>query len=150
STGKSIGRDAGACSHKSAPHVVTLPVRNDWSREEIANLYNTPLMELIYQAATVHRQYHKARAVQQCTLLSIKTGGCPEDCGYCPQSAHYSTDVKSEKLLDANTVAMAAKLAKEAGSTRFCMGAAWREVKDNAQFDEILQMVRDVSSLGME
>jgi biotin synthase len=142
---------SGACSTKhTAPSMVAGAVRNDWTREEIAAIYHTPLMELIYRAATVHRQFHQANAVQQCTLLSIKTGGCPEDCGYCPQSAHYSTGVKSEKLLDRNTVATAARMAKDAGSTRFCMGAAWREVKDNAQFDEVLEMVRDVSKLGME
>lgn len=137
-------------SGEKAPHVVAHPVRNDWLREEVAALYRTPLMDLMYQAQTIHRQYHKAGAVQQCTLLSIKTGGCPEDCGYCPQSAHYDTGVKAEKLLDRNTVATAARLAKEGGSTRFCMGAAWREVKDNAQFEEVLDMVRDVSAQGME
>jgi biotin synthase len=142
---------ASACSKKpEAPDMVASEIRTDWSREEIAAIYHTPLMELVYRAATVHRRFQPPNAVQQCTLLSIKTGGCPEDCGYCPQSAHYSTGVKAEKLLDRNTVATAARLAKEAGSTRFCMGAAWREVKDNAQFDEVLGMVRDVSSLGME
>lgn len=140
----------GGCSSKPAQQALQGTVRNDWTREEIAAIYHTPLMELIYQAATVHRQFHKAGAVQQCTLLSIKTGGCPEDCGYCPQSAHYDTGVKADKLLDRNTVATAAKMAKDAGSTRFCMGAAWREVKDNAQFEEVLGMVQDVSALGME
>lgn len=125
-------------------------VRTDWTRQEIAAIYHTPLMELIYQAATVHRQHHKPNAVQQCTLLSIKTGGCPEDCSYCPQSSHYSTGVKAEPLLNLDAVVTAAKLAKEGGSTRFCMGAAWREVNDNSQFDRVLEMVRQVSALDME
>lgn len=132
----------------SAPHMVA--IRNDWSREEIASIYHTPLMDLIYQAAGVHRQFHNPRAVQQCTLLSIKTGGCPEDCGYCPQSAHHDSGVKAEKLLNLDTVVTAARLAKEGGSTRFCMGAAWRDVKDNTQFDEVVDMVKEVSKLGME
>jgi biotin synthase len=131
-----------------APH--TVPVRNDWTRAEIAEIYHTPLMDLIYRAAGAHRAFHNPRAVQQCTLLSIKTGGCPEDCGYCPQSAHYETGVKAEKLLNLDTVVTAARLAKEGGSTRFCMGAAWRDVKDNAQFDQVIDMVKEVSSLGME
>jgi biotin synthase len=132
----------------TAPSAV--PVRNDWTRAEIAEIYHTPLMDLIYRAAGVHRAFHNPRAVQQCTLLSIKTGGCPEDCGYCPQSAHYDTGVKSEKLLNLDTVITAARLAKQGGSTRFCMGAAWRDVKDNAQFDEVIDMVKEVSALGME
>jgi len=125
-------------------------IRTDWSKQEIADIYHMPLMELIYRAATVHRAFHKADEVQQCTLLSIKTGGCPEDCGYCPQSAHYDTGVKAEKLLDTNAVVTAARLAKEGGSTRFCMGAAWREVNDNTQFDRVVDMVSQVSELGME
>lgn len=141
----------GQCSTSSAPDAVRdASIRNDWTKEEIAKIYHTPLMDLMYQSATVHRQFHNARAVQQCTLLSIKTGGCPEDCGYCPQSAHYDTGVKSEKLLDKDTVVTAARLARDAGSTRFCMGAAWREVKDNEQFDQVLGMVGEVSKLGME
>jgi biotin synthase len=147
---------SSSASSCCAPHAVPAQVdadyrvRNDWTKEEIAAIYHQPLMELIYQAASVHRRFHNPASVQQCTLLSIKTGGCPEDCGYCPQSAHYSTGVKAEKLLDVNAVVTAARLAKDAGSTRFCMGAAWREVKDNAQFEEVLQMVREVSALGME
>ncbi len=131
-----------------APHTVL--VRNDWTKEEIASIYHTPLMDLMYHAASVHRVFHNPRAVQQCTLLSIKTGGCPEDCGYCPQSAHYETGVESERLLNTDTVVTAARLAKEAGSTRFCMGAAWRDVKDNAQFDQVLDMVTQVGEMGME
>jgi biotin synthase len=125
-------------------------IRSDWTRDEIANLYHQPLLELVYQAATVHRQYHDPAQVQQCTLLSIKTGACPEDCAYCAQSTRYKTSVKPEKLLDVDTVLAAAKLAKDAGSTRFCMGAAWREVKDGEQFESVLEMVRQVDALGLE
>ncbi len=125
-------------------------MRTDWTREEIAAIYHTPLLELVYQAATVHRQHQAANAVQQCTLLSIKTGGCPEDCSYCPQSAHYETGVKAEGLLNVDAVVTAARLAKEGGSTRFCMGAAWREVNDNSQFDRVLDMVKQVSAMDME
>jgi biotin synthase len=124
--------------------------RNNWTREEVSTIFNTPLLDLIFSAATIHRQFHNPRFVQQCTLLSIKTGGCPEDCGYCPQSAHYKTEVKPESLLNIDTVVTAAKIAKEAGSTRFCMGAAWREVKDNESFEEVLDMVEQVSAMDME
>ena len=125
-------------------------IRNDWTREEIAEIYNSPVMELIYRAATVHRQYNDPQEVQVCTLLSVKTGGCPEDCSYCPQAARYHTDVKVHKLLEVDTVLNKALEAKEAGSTRFCMGAAWREVRDNRDFDKVLQMVKGVNSMGME
>ncbi len=125
-------------------------IRTDWQREEIKALYHSPLMDLIYQAATVHRTYHDPEHVQQCTLLSIKTGACPEDCAYCPQSARYDTPVKPEALLNVETVVTAAKLAKEAGSTRFCMGAAWREVKNNEAFESVLDMVQQVNEMGME
>ncbi len=125
-------------------------IRNDWTREEITEIYNTPVLELIYKAATVHRQYHDAGEVQVCTLLSVKTGGCPEDCAYCPQAARYHTDVKVHKLLEVPEVMQKAIEAKEAGSTRFCMGAAWREVRDNKDFDKVLEMVKGVSTLGME
>lgn len=125
-------------------------LRSDWSREEITEIYHTPLLELIYRSATVHRQYHDPRDVQRCTLLSIKTGACPEDCSYCPQSARYETAVTAEKLMNVDSVVMAARLAKESGSSRFCMGAAWREVKDNEAFDNVLEMVRQVSAMDLE
>jgi biotin synthase len=125
-------------------------IRNDWTRDQISTIYHQPLLELIYEAASVHRQYHIATEVQQCTLLSIKTGACPEDCSYCAQSSRYKTPVTAEKLLDVETVVAAAQLAKEAGSTRFCMGAAWREVKDGEQFESVLTMVRKVDALGLE
>lgn len=124
--------------------------RNNWTKEEIAKIYHSPLMELIYNAATVHRQYHNPKEVQVCTLLSIKTGGCPEDCSYCPQAARYHTDVKVQKLLPVEEVLNNAKTAKEAGSTRFCMGAAWREVRNNRDFDKVLEMVKGVNRMGME
>ncbi|MBS1508809.1 MAG: biotin synthase BioB [Bacteroidetes bacterium] len=125
-------------------------IRNDWSREEIARIYNTPILELIYNGATVHRQFHNPKEVQVCTLLSVKTGGCPEDCAYCPQAARYHTDVKVHKLMEVDEVMHKAIEAKESGSTRFCMGAAWREVRDNKDFDKVLGMVKGVSSLGLE
>ena len=125
-------------------------IRNDWTREEITAIFNKPVLELIYEAATVHRQYHDANEVQVCTLLSVKTGGCPEDCAYCPQAARYHTNVKVHKLMEVEEVIGKALEAKEAGSTRFCMGAAWREVRDNRDFDNVLEMVKGVSSMGME
>lgn len=127
-----------------------MQIRNDWTRDEIAAIYNKPLLDLIYEAATVHRQYHATGEVQVCTLLSIKTGGCPEDCGYCPQAARYHTNVKVHKLMEVEEVLASAKEAHAAGSTRFCMGAAWREVRDNRDFDKVIDMVKGVNSLGME
>lgn len=124
--------------------------RNDWTIEEVKEIYHTPLMELMYRAATVHREYNHTGEVQVCTLLSIKTGGCPEDCAYCPQAARYHTDVKVQALMQQEEVLAYAKKAKEAGSTRFCMGAAWREVRDNRDFDRVLEMVKGVNALGME
>lgn len=125
-------------------------IRNNWTREEIAEIYNSPIMDLMYRAATVHREYHTASEVQVCTLLSVKTGGCPEDCAYCPQAARYHTDVKVHKLLPTEEVLAKAKEAKDSGSTRFCMGAAWREVRDNKDFDRVLDMVKGVNGMGME
>lgn len=125
-------------------------IRNDWTREEITEIYNTPVMDLVYRAATVHRAYHDPNEVQVCTLLSVKTGGCPEDCAYCPQAARYHTDVKVHKLMEVDEVLDSAKAAKESGSTRFCMGAAWREVRDNSDFDKVLDMVKGVNGMGME
>lgn len=127
-----------------------MQIRNDWTRAEITEIFNKPIMDLIYEAATVHREYNDANEVQVCTLLSVKTGGCPEDCAYCPQAARYHTDVKVHKLLDVDEVLNKAKNAKESGSTRFCMGAAWREVRDNRDFDKVLDMVKGVNGMGME
>lgn len=126
------------------------PIRNNWTQEEITSIYNQPILQLIYQAATVHREFHDPQEVQVCTLLSVKTGGCPEDCAYCPQAARYHTDVKVEKLMEVGEVLKKAREAKAAGSTRFCMGAAWREVRDNRDFENVIEMVKGVSSIGME
>ncbi|MDQ6761935.1 MAG: biotin synthase BioB [Bacteroidota bacterium] len=125
-------------------------VRNNWTQDEIAEVYNSPLLELIYKAATLHREYHATGEVQVCTLLSIKTGGCPEDCAYCPQAARYNTGVDVQALMKKEEVLAYAEKAKNAGSTRFCMGAAWREVRDNRDFDRVLEMVQGVNELGME
>lgn len=125
-------------------------IRNDWTLEEIKEIYNTPLLELVYRAATVHRTFNESNEVQVCTLLSIKTGGCSEDCAYCPQAARYHTDLNVQALMKKEEVLEYAKKAKEAGSTRFCMGAAWREVRNNRDFDRVLDMVKGVNELGME
>jgi len=124
-------------------------VRHDWTREEIRALFALPFADLIYRAHTVHRQNFDPRDVQISTLLSIKTGGCPEDCAYCPQSAHYETGVKAEKLMDVSAVLRDAKAARDAGATRFCMGAAWRSPKDR-DLDAVCEMVEGVKALGME
>ena len=121
-----------------------------YSREEITTIYNTPLMELVYRAATIHRQYQDTAEVQVCTLLSIKTGGCSEDCAYCPQAARYDTGLNVQALMQTEQVMEYAAKAKAAGSTRFCMGAAWREVRDNRDFDRVIDMVKAVNTLGME
>lgn len=125
-------------------------IRNDWTKEEVHAIYHQPLMELIYQAATVHRQWHDAQAVQVCTLLSVKTGGCPEDCSYCGQAARYHTDITVQALLPTEKVLEHAQKAKDNGSTRFCMAAAWREVRNNRDFDRIIDMVKGVNEMGME
>ncbi len=124
--------------------------RHDWTDGEIAALYSQSLPDLLFSAQTVHRQHHDPTQVQLCTLLSVKTGGCPEDCAYCPQSARYSTGVEHQALMDVEQVLSAARVAQEGGSTRFCMGAAWREVRDGEEFDRVLEMVRGVGALGME
>jgi biotin synthase len=126
------------------------PIRNTWTRDEISALYNKPLMDLIFEAALVHRAWHDGSEVQMSTLLSVKTGGCPEDCSYCPQAARYQTDVKGTPLVNVAEIVSSAMEAKEAGSSRFCMGAAWREVKDNVHFDRIVDAVKQVNALGME
>jgi biotin synthase len=125
-------------------------MRHDWSVDEVVAIHDAPLFELVDRARVIHKSAHPVGEVQLCTLLSVKTGGCPEDCGYCPQSAHYATGVGKEKLLEVDEVLEAARAAKDAGSTRFCMGAAWREVHDGAEFDRVLAMVRGVKALGLE
>jgi biotin synthase len=123
--------------------------RNDWTRGEIAELFDLPFTELVFHAAEVHRAHHSAGEVQLCTLLSIKTGGCPEDCGYCSQSAHASTGLKAEKLMDIEAVLAKAAEAKAHGSQRFCMGAAWREPKDR-DMAAVCEMVAGVKAMGLE
>ena len=127
------------------------PVRHDWTVAEIEALLQMPLLDLVYQAQTVHRA-HQDNSVQLASLLSIKTGGCPEDCGYCPQSAHHAkaTGVAKEALMAVDDVLAKARVAKDAGASRFCMGAAWREVRDGAEFDNVVEMVKGVRALGME
>ncbi len=119
-------------------------------RDQAIQLYRSPLFELLYQAHGVHRQHHDPTQIQKCTLLSIKTGGCPEDCSYCPQSAHYKTSSPRHGLLALEEVKKAAREAKESGAERFCMGAAWRDVKDGPEFDRVLEMVRAVKTEGLE
>ncbi|PKC17157.1 biotin synthase, partial [Rhizophagus irregularis] len=126
-------------------------MRNDWTRKEIKSIYDSPMMDLLYFGAKVHRENFDPLAVQQCTLLSIKTGGCSEDCAYCPQSSKYKTLVKATKLLDNDEVLVAARKAKEAGSTRFCMGAAWRDLHGRkSNFNKIIGYVKEIRSMGME
>lgn len=125
-------------------------IRNNWSLKEIESIYNSPLLEIVFNAATLHRKYNDTSEVQVCTLLSIKTGGCSEDCSYCPQAARYSTGVEVQALMKKEEVLAYAQKAKEAGSTRFCMGAAWREIRDNKDFDSVLEMVKGVNQMGME
>ncbi|MBL4736119.1 MAG: biotin synthase BioB [Flavobacteriales bacterium] len=125
-------------------------IRYDWTKEEILEVYNLPLLELVHRASLIHRQHHDPLEVQVSSLLSIKTGGCVEDCAYCPQAARYHTEVEVHKLLPLKEVVESARNAKKGGASRFCMGAAWREVRDNSDFDKVLEMVREVNTLGME
>jgi biotin synthase len=125
-------------------------LRHDWTDAEIGALYRLPFPELLFRAQQVHRLHHDPETVQLCTLLSIKTGGCPEDCAYCPQSARYETEVDARPLVEVAEVLAAARAAREGGSTRFCMGAAWRQVRDGREFDRVLAMVRGVRELGLE
>jgi biotin synthase len=125
-------------------------IRNNWSRDEISAIYNLPLLQLIFDAAKTHRENFDGNEVQMSTLLSIKTGGCPEDCGYCPQAARYHTDVKGTPLLNVEEILESALEAKASGSSRFCMGAAWREVKDNVHFERVLEVVKKVTDMDME
>ena len=124
--------------------------RYNWTSEEILAIYNQPMMDLLFNAATIHREYHNPNVVQVSTLLSIKTGGCPEDCGYCPQAARYHTDIEGNDLMSVSQVKAQALRAKSSGSSRVCMGAAWRNVKDGPEFDQVLEMVRTINKLDME
>jgi biotin synthase len=127
-----------------------MQLRHDWAHDEIRQIFTLPLPELIFQAQRAHREFHRPDEIQLCRLLSIKTGGCPEDCAYCSQSAHYRTGVAREELLNPREVVQAAQRAKAEGATRFCMGAAWRQVNDGKDFDRVLEMVRAVAALNLE
>jgi biotin synthase len=127
-----------------------MQLRHNWTREEIRQVFDLPLPELIFQAQRVHCELHPPDEVQLCRLLSIKTGGCPEDCAYCPQSAHYETGVSRQALIDPQEALDAAARAKEEGATRFCMGAAWRQAPQGKEFESVLEMVRGVSALDLE
>jgi biotin synthase len=131
-------------------HSATGSVRHDWTRAEIGEIYRLPLLELVFRAQQVHRAHHPPNRVQTCWLVSIKTGACPEDCGYCPQSAHYKTGVARQDLMTPDEVIAQATRAKESGATRFCMGAAWRQVPEGREFDAVLDMVRGVAALDLE
>ncbi len=125
-------------------------LRHDWTKEEILDVYRTPFLELVHRANQVHRKNHDPKKVQVSSLLSIKTGGCPEDCSYCPQAARYNTDINVHKLMDKEEVIDSAQKAKDSGASRLCMGAAWRHVRDNRDFDKVIDMVREVNGMGME
>jgi len=129
---------------------MTDAVRHDWTLPELRALHDLPLLDLVFRAAGVHRQFHNPREMQVSKLISIKTGACPEDCAYCAQSSRYSTGVDAERLMEKSKVVEIAARAKAAGVSRVCLGAAWRSVKDNDQFDRVLDMVRDVTGMGME
>ncbi len=125
------------------------PVRHDWSRDEVHAIFDMPFNELLFRAQGVHRAHFDPNAVQVSTLLSIKTGGCPEDCSYCPQSVHFDTGLEPERLMDVEAVVTAARRAKAAGASRFCMGAAWRNPKGR-NFERVLEMVTRVRAEGLE
>jgi biotin synthase len=125
-------------------------VKHDWSLAEVEDIYRAPFVDLLFQAQVIHRRHHSPNEVQGSVLLNIKSGGCPEDCAYCPQSAHYRTGVARTELVSVDTALAAARAARAQGATRFCMGAAWRDVPRGPQFERVLEMVRGVRALGME
>ena len=129
--------------------MIDMPI-DSTTLDRIRQIYSQPLPDLMFEAQRIHREHHDPRAIQLCTLGNIKSGACPEDCGYCSQSVHNSSGLAPEPLMQSAAVLQEAQAAKATGSTRFCMGAAWREVKDGAQFDRVLEMVRDVAALDME
>ncbi|XP_074585555.1 biotin synthase, mitochondrial-like [Curcuma longa] len=150
-TGRPSSTLASSAAAVEAERTIRDGPRNDWNRDEINSIYESPILDLLFHGAQVHRQSHKFREVQQCTLLSIKTGGCSEDCSYCPQSSRYDTGLKAQKLMGKDPVMEAAKMAKEAGSTRFCMGAAWRDtIGRKTNFNQILEYVKEIRAMGME
>lgn len=124
--------------------------RCNWTKEEIRDIYDTPFLDLVYLAASVHRKYHAADQIQVCSLISIKTGGCPEDCKYCPQSASYQTNVNATPLMQEEEIIDSAKKAIANGATRVCLGAAWRSVRDGAQFDRVLEVVKQITAMDVE
>lgn len=124
--------------------------KKNWTLKEILEIYNRPFLELLYTAAKTHQENNEAYEVQVSSLLSVKTGGCPEDCGYCPQSAKYNTNVKVHKLMQLDEVIDYAERAKTGGASRMCLGAAWREVRDNKDFDRVIDMVKGINAMGME
>ena len=140
----------------SPPHPLTViapngsTIRHDWTLDEIEAVYSAVLPDLVFRAQTVHRAHHAPDQVQGCSLLSIKTGGCPEDCAYCPQSAHYDTGVEDDALMCVEETLAAARTARDNGATRFCMGAAWRDLPEGEPLRQVLTMVRGVRALGME
>ncbi|GLB36422.1 putative biotin and Thiamin Synthesis associated domain containing protein [Lyophyllum shimeji] len=137
-------------THASNSRAARTPTRS-WAKEEIQAIYDAPLLNLVFRAASVHRQHHDPSKIQLCTLMNIKTGGCTEDCSYCSQSSRYDTPTKASRLVELESVLEAARKAKENGSTRFCMGAAWRDLAGRKRgFERILQMVREVRGMGME
>ncbi|KAF7339923.1 Product biotin synthase [Mycena venus] len=137
-------------THASSP-IAAETSRRTWARQEIQDLYDSPLLDLVFRAGSVHRQHHDPSKIQLCTLMNIKTGGCSEDCSYCSQSSRYSTPTKASRLVELEPVLEAARKAKENGSTRFCMGAAWRDLAGRKRgFERILEMVREVRGMGME
>lgn len=142
--------ESTCCSTRKNQASNSAAIRNTWTASEAWSLYSQPFPDLIHQAQTVHRAHFNPNEVQRSTLLSVKTGGCPEDCAYCPQSAHYNTGVERHGVLPVEVVRAKALQAKESGSTRFCMGAAWREVKDGKDFDAIIDLVKEVRSTGLE
>src|ERR1700719_3961589 len=141
SANPSVSSAATAAVSFGSDHAAATPLRSNWSRDEVAAIYRTALPELIFRAQTIHRQFHDPERVQTCQLISIKTGGCPEDCAYCPQSAHYDADVERQGLLDPQQVVGVAKEAAARGVTRFCMGAAWRDAPQGREFEKVLEMV---------
>lgn len=129
---------------------MTDQIRHDWTLEEVRSIYNQPLLDLVHQASIVHRSFHQSDDIQKCTLVSIKTGGCPEDCGYCSQSVHHEADLTREPLMGVEIIRQKAKQARVAGATRLCMGAAWRSAKKGKSFETVLEMVKAVNAEGLE
>jgi biotin synthase len=125
-------------------------IRSNWTKEEIETIYHMPLLDLIHQAGRVHRRYHQGSEVQVCSLISIKTGGCSEDCKYCPQSSRYQTNVTAQPLMQHDEVLQKAKYAIDKGATRICLGAAWREVRDSKQFEQVIDIVKSITAMGVE